>query len=598
MKKLQLVPKNYTFLDLFLLPFQVCPVWLSALTLFHLAFSLLPALQVTAVAAVVNTALEVQAGLVPEGRMLLPVVSLLGVIAAFSFRDFFQFLLTRKVENTMRLEVEWAIIEKRSKLEYKHLENASTWDTVTRAGTDAPVRLMEGYNNAMQILSILIGAVSILGMIMTTVWWTGLLIVALSVPLFYFSSKAGKKRYKEEKLMAEKERKAAYYRSILFDRTLAEERAMFGYTDQINKSWCQEYGAAQRIRMKARKTNYFGVKAGAMMLLALSFAIIAILFIPLQQKSLSVGMFCGLVTAVIEIVNSLGWQISWAISEINATREYLTDLTTLTNLSENAGALEERRDSSRFIFETLEFRHVAFAYPGTERNILEDFSFTFHGGRNYAIVGVNGAGKTTLTKLLCGLYSGYEGEILLNGKELRDYDPAFLKSFFGVVYQDFARYQITLRENLCLGCVRNPTDKELYQVMERLGMREWVEALPQRLDTPMGKVKEGGMDLSGGQWQRVAVARCLIAPAVMRILDEPTAALDPIAESELYHLFSDIIRGQSSILITHRLGAARMAEEIVVVGEGRVLESGTHQQLMERDGLYAQLFESQRGWYL
>lgn len=597
MKKLVLSPKKYTFGDLFSIPLKICPFWLSALTLIRLALSFLPALQVVAVASVVNTAIDIQAAKLPESQILLPIVFLIGVAGVFALQDFFLFFFSRKVKNAILFQLQSAIAEKRSKLEYMHIENPDTWNVITRAGTDAPTKLMEGYESFMAIIGVFISTASVLWMIMTTIWWTGLLIVGICIPLFLFSAKAGKKRYNEEKETAEKERRADYFRSVLFDRTLIEERALFGYTDAINQSWYSEYMQAQNIRMKARRTNYFGVKTGALLMLLLTFAIVAILLIPLQSGAMSIGTFCGLVTAVINIVDSLGWQISRSISAISKTREYLTDLTALANLSEKPDALTKRVDISDFVFETLEFKNVSFAYPGTNRKILNNLSFQFSSGRNYAVVGINGAGKTTLTKLMCGLYDNYEGEILINGKEIRNCRPEFIKSFFGVVYQDFARYQISLRDNLTLGSISESDDSTLLEAIDRLGMGSWVRALPHGLDTVLGKIKKGGSDLSGGQWQRVAVARCVIAPSVMRILDEPTAALDPIAESEIYSMFSDIIKGQSSIIITHRLGAARMADEIIVIAEGRVAESGPHHKLMDQKGLYSKLFESQRRWY-
>lgn len=598
MKKLVLEQRKYGLIDLFTLPFQVCPFWLSLLTVVRLILSFLPALQVMAVAFVVDTAMAVLEGSTGESALLMPVLALLGVVAGFALQDFILFLLSRRVENTMNLAVQEALVQKRGCLEYRHIENNKTWDIITRAGMEAPTKLMEGYYSLMETVGVFLGAASVLWMVVTAMWWTGLLILFLCVPLFVFSAKTGKRRYAEEKQKAEKMRRADYYRSVLFDRELTEERSLFGFTDHINKLWFSEYMEAQKIRLRAMRISAIGVRLGAILLLLACFGIIAVLLVPLQAGTLTIGLFCGLVTALIQVVRSFGWEISWSIADISSAREYLEDFTVLANLSEKPDALTGRVDVSDTVFETLEFRDVSFAYPGTDRNILEHFNFTFTGGRNYAIVGINGAGKTTLTKLLCGLYDNYEGEILLNGKELRSYAPEFVKSFFGVVYQDFARYQVTLRENLCLGSVRRPEDDSLLDTLQELGMRQWVEGLPQGLDTPLGKLQESATDLSGGQWQRIAIARCLTAPAVMRILDEPTAALDPIAESEIYTLFSGIIKGRSSMIITHRLGAARMAEEIVVVEAGHVLEAGPHEELMARKGLYSELFESQRGWYL
>ena len=212
-------------------------------------------------------------------------------------------------------------------------------------------------------------------------------------------------------------------------------------------------------------------------------------------------------------------------------------------------------------------------------------------------MGVNGAGKTTLTKLLTGLYDNYEGEILLDGRELRTFRQADLKALFSVVYQDFARYQISLDDNIALGNVLRKDPAKIKEAAEAMGLGQTIAELPRGMETPLGKIKEQGVDLSGGQWQRLAIARALYNPAAVQILDEPTAALDPVAESGIYEMFGKISAGKSTIFITHRLGAARLADEIIVVDGGKVAEKGNHEELLSQKGIYASMYEAQRSWY-
>lgn len=248
-------------------------------------------------------------------------------------------------------------------------------------------------------------------------------------------------------------------------------------------------------------------------------------------------------------------------------------------------------------FGTITFQNVSFRYPGTEKDILRNLNLTLEPGRHYAIVGVNGAGKTTLTKLLTGLYDNFEGEILIGGRSIRDFTQAQLKAMFGVVYQDFARYYIKVADNIALGNVLSYDEAKIREAAQFIGIDEAIRQLPQGYDTYLGKIHEGGVDISGGQWQRLAIARILYNPAHMRILDEPTAALDPVAESEVYRMFGQISAGQSTIFITHRLGAARLADDIIVLDGGRVAEQGSHEALLSAGGIYAEMFEAQRSWY-
>jgi ATP-binding cassette subfamily B protein len=283
-------------------------------------------------------------------------------------------------------------------------------------------------------------------------------------------------------------------------------------------------------------------------------------------------------------------------SDLANNREYLRDLTTFAALSETPGAADMPAVLDREP-QCVEFRGVSFAYPGTDRAILSDLSLRLHAKRHYAFVGVNGAGKTTITKLLTGLYDNYTGDILIDGRSLREFAQSELKAMFSIVYQDFAKYQIRLADSVGLGNVNGADEREIVEALEILSVGGAVSKLPEGIHTPIGKIKEGGVDLSGGEWQRIAIARSLISGAPVHILDEPTAALDPIAESEVYRLFSKISAGKSTVFITHRLGAARLADEIFVIADGRVAESGPHGALMEMGGIYAEMFEAQRGWY-
>ena len=218
--------------------------------------------------------------------------------------------------------------------------------------------------------------------------------------------------------------------------------------------------------------------------------------------------------------------------------------------------------------------------------------------------GLNATGKTTLTKLLTGMYDNYTGNIYINDKNLREYRLRELKALFSVVYQDFAKYQITVGENIRLGNILDIDDvseencERIQNIIESVDLKDAIDNLSSGLTTNLGKISEDAVDLSGGQWQRLAMARLLYHPAFVRILDEPTAALDPIAQSNLYKTFGKINKGKTTIFITHRLGAARLADEIVVLSDGQVYEMGSHEELIKNNGIYAKMFESQKSWYI
>jgi ATP-binding cassette subfamily B protein len=240
---------------------------------------------------------------------------------------------------------------------------------------------------------------------------------------------------------------------------------------------------------------------------------------------------------------------------------------------------------------------VTFAYPGQSAPALRDLSLTIRPGECLALVGHNGAGKTTLVKLLLRLYDPGAGRILLDGVDLRELDPAALRREAGVVFQDFVKYELTAGENVGLGQVEALGDPaRQLAAAERAGARELVEALPQGLNTRLGR-ELGGRELSGGEWQKFALARVLVRDCTLLVLDEPTAALDVQTEHVVYTRFRELTRGRTTVLISHRFSTVRMADHIVVLEGGRVVEAGGHAELVARGGRYAELFEMQAGRY-
>jgi ATP-binding cassette subfamily B protein len=248
--------------------------------------------------------------------------------------------------------------------------------------------------------------------------------------------------------------------------------------------------------------------------------------------------------------------------------------------------------------EGLRFENAGFRYPGAERWAVRNLTFTLHAGEVLALVGENGAGKTTLVKLLARLYDPDEGRILLDGHDLRDYDLGSLRANIGVIFQDFVRYHMTAAENIAVGRIEAANDR---QRIERAAQRsladEVIRRLPGRYDQPLGKRFRKGIDLSGGEWQKIAIARAYMRDAQLLILDEPTAALDARAEFEVFQRFRELSEGKTAVLISHRFSSVRMADRILVLADGRLEAAGTHAELLAAGGRYAELFELQAEGY-
>jgi len=277
---------------------------------------------------------------------------------------------------------------------------------------------------------------------------------------------------------------------------------------------------------------------------------------------------------------------------------YLDDLFSFFTITSSITSPPNARPVPQPLLQGIEFRDVGFRYPGVERWAVRHLTFTLRAGETLALVGENGAGKTTLVKLLARLYDPTEGQILLDGHDLREYDLHALRANVGVIFQDFVRYSMSAGENIAVGRIEARDDANRVRVAaERSLANEVIEKLPDQYAQRVGKRFRTGVDLSGGEWQKIAIARAYMRDAQLLILDEPTAALDARAEFEVFQRFKELSAGKTSVLISHRFSSVRMADRILVLADGMVEASGTHEELLQQSGRYAELFELQAAGY-
>lgn len=304
-----------------------------------------------------------------------------------------------------------------------------------------------------------------------------------------------------------------------------------------------------------------------------------------------------LATSIIQASSNLQQVFSTA-SGIADQALFLTDLIAFFEMGPTVLSNPDGKPIPRPIVRGFEFRNVSFAYPGTTRRVLKNFDFTLSPGERVALIGENGQGKTTVVKLITRLYDPTEGEILLDGINLRDYKIEDLHHEIGVIFQDFMRYEMTARENIAIGHVEcEHTEAEIEHAAEKSLAASVVAKLGGGYDQMLGRRFEGGVELSGGEWQRVALARAYLRDAQLLILDEPTAALDAKSELEVFERFAELTNEKMALLISHRFSTVRMADRIVVLAGGRLVEEGNHKQLMALGGRYAEMFEMQAASY-
>jgi ATP-binding cassette, subfamily B, bacterial len=313
--------------------------------------------------------------------------------------------------------------------------------------------------------------------------------------------------------------------------------------------------------------------------------------------ALTIGTLTFLSGAILQASSNIQ-QIFSTLSGIADQALFLTDLLAFFDMQPTIRSKPHALAAPRPILRGFEFRDVSFRYPGSPRLILDRMNFHLQPGERVALIGENGQGKTTVVKLITRLYDPSEGQILLDGVDLREYSLDDLYREIGVIFQDFMRYEMTARENIAVGRVEELGNPALLRAAARKSMADNVIArLPQGYDQMLGGRFDGGLDLSGGEWQKIALARAYLRDAQLLILDEPTAALDARSEFEVFHRFAELTTGKMALFISHRFSTVRMADRIVVLDGGRIAEEGSHDQLAGMGGRYAEMFEMQAASY-
>lgn len=553
--------------------------------------SVVPSLQTLVVAKFVDQVTLVSATGVQDKKILLLIFLLVVLIAYNWVSKGLTELLEQHIEMRLRADFKPRMAEKISRLKYEIMENGSMRDKISRVNTNIETQIREGYSSILRLLEMVLKVTGILVIMFSQVWWLAFVILIVSIPCFRIAMKSGEENYEAQIDVTKANRINEYYNEMLKMREYVDERTVFGYQREYGEKFLQQYEKTRKYTTGVRLKWFIKMKAGSMAVILIS-AIFLTVMIPLTLRgNVSFGMLMALTNAVFGIVQNMSWDLTYSIDRTAWYNQYFQELREVFAMGESEKPEKEKRKIGEF--RTLEFRNVSFRYPGTEHDILKNLSFQIEAGKKYAFVGANGAGKTTIIKLVNGLYQDYEGEILINGEDIRKTD----KNFFSNVFQDYARYPISVRENMTIGRRDKVSEKELETTIKEMELCRFVRKLKNGVDTVLGKISEESQDLSGGEWQKIAMARCALSVEPVRILDEPTAAMDPVYESEIYQKFQQISKGKTVLLVTHRLSSVKMSDFIFVIENGTITEAGSHSVLMEENGLYKEMYEEQAKWY-
>jgi ATP-binding cassette subfamily B protein len=392
-------------------------------------------------------------------------------------------------------------------------------------------------------------------------------------------------------------RELDYLRVLGTSKESAKEVKVFGLADHLRNRFDQLTGTViKENKSLSGRRLLWGSVLGILGSLGYYSAYALIVFRAVKGQ-MSVGDLTFLGGSLLGSANQIALLFS-TFSSIADQALFLTDLIEFFAVKPRITSRPPALPAPRPIRDGFEFRNVSFNYPGSSRLILNKINFRIAAKERIALVGENGQGKTTLVKLLSRLYDPTSGEILLDGVDLRDYNVDDLHREIGVIFQDFMRYDLTARENIGVGRIDQIYDDErLREAAGKSGADDVLLKFPNGLDQILGRRFDHGVDLSGGEWQKFALARAYLRNSQVLILDEPTSSLDAAAEYEVFEQFAELTRGRTALFISHRLSTVRMADRIVVIEGGGVREQGTHKQLIDQGGRYARLFEMQAASY-
>jgi len=427
--------------------------------------------------------------------------------------------------------------------------------------------------------------------------WLMLLLVAGVIPAFLGESHFALLGYAKNFRQTPVRRQLDYLRVLGGSREAAKELKLFGLRNFLSERFTRLSDEIYKENVGLSRTKL--IAGSALSVIGTMGYYSAYVFVIWRtvRGELSIGTLTFL-TGAIQQASSNIQQIFSTLAAIGDQALFLTDLLAFFEMKPTIRSKPNALPAPRPIVQGIEFRNVSFSYPGNSRLVLDHLDFKLHPAERLALIGENGEGKTTIVKLMTRLYDPTDGQILLDGVDLREYDIEDLHREIGVIFQDFMRYEMTARENVAVGRIEEINNLDLLRIAASKSMAEDVIGrLPGSYEQMLGRRFEQGVDLSGGEWQKVALARAYLRDAQLLILDEPTAALDARSEFEVFRRFSELTAGKMALFISHRFSTVRAADRILVLANGKIAEEGTHDQLSRMGGRYAEMFEMQASSY-
>jgi ATP-binding cassette subfamily B protein len=484
------------------------------------------------------------------------------------------------------------IIRRAIGLSLPQVEDATVQDSVQRASREVNYRPGMLLQQTVLLVTQIVTLFSVGTVLATMDWRVALLAVLAPLPSVASQIIQGRRGHELEYSRSQDRRRLSYWQQLVSHPKSLKEILTFQLAPLVTERHDTLLNGVVRADLKLAN-RILRVQTPLMLVSALiGFAAQAVAVL-VNTSTAGIATLLAVIQGIATIQASTQ-QLMSAVGSAYVNQLYLRNVIDFLALPSDVAA-DGAVEFPRRIAAGIEFRDVSFRYPGSDQDALTDISLTLRPGETTAVVGFNGAGKSTLTKLIARLYEPSAGRILVDGTPLPDYRVDSLRSRISFVFQDFCEYELSVGENIGVGALHDPAHFTTLPAegAKRVGMAEHIEALPEGYDSQAGRLFEGGVQFSGGQWQRLAIARGLVREAGIRLMDEPTSALDAVAEAELLDALTDVRPDQINLIVAHRFSTILRADRILVLDGGRVVEDGSHAELLAKNGLYARLFRAQ-----
>lgn len=500
-----------------------------------------------------------------------------------------------KVANHIKLK----IISKAKEIDVAQFDLPEFYEKFENANREAGFRPIQILSATFDVVSNIISVVSFVVVLAGLSIWAPFAVLLLALPAAIVRMIYSKKNFLYMRKRSKERRHMEYYSQVLTNKDLVKEVRILNlsdtFIDKFKKTFKKYY--------KGLKSLVIHENIWHTIISLISALVNSALFVFIAYKvcigDLLVGDFSLYSGSLKSIITCVGSVVASTATIYQGTL-FIDNMIDFTKVpSRIVPTVNPPIEVKRHIPHTIEFKNVSFSYPGSKKSVIKNVSFKFEGGTTCVLVGLNGAGKTTLIKLLTRLYDPTEGVILLDGRDIREYDLKELYATFGIIFQDFGKYAVNVDENIYFGDIdKGFNEYDVINAAKQSGASDFIEKLPKQYSTPLMKYfEDDGVELSIGQWQKLSVARAFYSDSDILILDEPTASLDAIAEQQIFNQFDELRKDKTTIFVSHRLSSATTADIILVIENGEIVERGNHRSLMDLGGKYYELFSTQAKRY-